>query len=53
MFHGNVELLTEVKVWNSCWVLGSKGFDGKQGKMVGAGSTSVPFSLPLWGYGLF
>lgn len=53
MFHGNVKLLTEVKVWKSCWVLGAKDFDGKQGKMVRAGSTSVPFSLHLWGYDLF
>lgn len=47
MLHGNVNLLTEVKVWNSCWVLLVKGFDGEQGKMVRARSTFLPFPLDL------
>lgn len=47
VLHGNVDLLTEVKVWNSCWVLLVKGFDGEHGKMVRARSTFLPFPLDL------
>lgn len=50
MFHGNGELLTELRVWNSRWVLWVKGFDGKHGEMVRAGST---FFCPSAGYSLF
>lgn len=53
MLHGNVDLLTEVKVWNSCWVLLVKGFDGEHGKMVRARSTFFALSPRPAGYGLF